>query len=349
MATNKPVLELGREYPPPGEEQDIDRVIRLSDEILRLGKPPVLRGQHAKGTGAVRARFEVFEGRPEETKVGLFKDTRTYDAIVRFSNGIGRVQPDALKDARGMAIKVLGVEGPRDFDEERDHASQDFVMINFPVFAFRDAAQYASFMALKRRFMGLVGPSGNQVAQVLFFLPWHLEQFWNIGRKIRRTSTSPLTEDYWSMSAYRLGSRAIKFMAKYDREMNPDDQPAASPGVSPPDDFLSRVLADHLREREARFDFLVQFQADPRAMPVEDPTVEWDEDVSRPVKVATVIIDRCDLSTDEARQFHESVEAMSFNPWHSLIEHRPLGGINRLRKAVYQSNARMRRETGPPS
>jgi hypothetical protein len=26
---------------------------------------------------------------------------------------------------------------------------------------------------------------------------------------------------------------------------------------------------------------------------------------------------------------------LAFNPWHALAEHRPMGGINRLRKAVY--------------
>jgi hypothetical protein len=189
-------MELDREYSPPEESKNIEEVIRLSNEILQLGKPPVLRGQHAKGTGGVRARFEVEEGRPEETRFGIFKETRTYDAIVRFSNGVGRIQPDTKKDARGMAIKVLGVEGPRALDEEHDHTSQDFVMINFPVFAFRDVRQYAKFTALKRFFMGLIGPAGNQVAQLLFFVPWHFRQFWNIGRNIKRVSDSVLTEQY---------------------------------------------------------------------------------------------------------------------------------------------------------
>ena len=79
-------------------------------------------------------------------------------------------------------------------------------------------------------------------------------------------------------------------------------------------------------------------------MPIEDPTVVWSELLSPPVKVATIVIEKGDLTTTEAEQFRRSVEAMAFNPWHSLLEHQPLGGINRLRKAVYQSNAKMRRE-----
>jgi hypothetical protein len=336
--------KIDREYPPPGEPEDIAETIRLSDMTLRLADGPILRGQHAKGTGGVRARLVVDPDRPAETRFGIFETTRTYEAIIRFSNGIGRLQPDGMKDARGMAIKVLGVEGPRALDEEGDRDSQDFVMINFPVFAFRNVRQYRKFTALKRFFMSKLGPSGNQVAQLAFFIPWRFSQFWNIGRKIKRTSRSPLIEQYWSMSAYRLGPRAIKFTA-VPQPINFEGLPPTEEGGSPPADLLSRALAEHLRHREARFDLKVQFQKDAKAMPIEDTTVEWKESDSESVTVATVIIDPVDLATDEAVAFRQSVEAMSFNPWHSLEAHRPIGGLNRLRKAIYQSNARMRRET----
>lgn len=333
------------ESPPPDEGRDIARVIESSGKILELGKP-VLRGQHAKGTGGVRARFEVCPSRPDETKFGIFAETRGYDAYVRFSNGVGRLQADTRKDARGMAIKVLGVEGARAFEEEDDRSTQDFVMINFPVFAFRDARQYADFMGLKRRCMGLLGPKGNDLAQLLFFIPWHFGQFWRIGRKIKRRSASVLSEQYWSMSAYRLGHRAVKFSAQPQWINSVPTAATPAPDPAAPD-FLSRTLAAHLREREARFDFLVQIQTDPVATPVEDPTIVWEESVSPPMKVATVIIERADLTTPEAEALRASIEAMSFNPWHSLVGHEPLGGINRLRREVYRENARMRRESRP--
>lgn len=337
-------LELYREYPPAGEERDIERVIRLTGEILRLGKPPIFRGQHAKGTGAVRARLEVDEARPEVSKSGIFERTRSYDAIVRFSNGTGSVQPDTKKDARGMAIKVLGVEGRRALDEEGDRTTQDFVMINFPAFPFRNARQYARFNGLRRSFMGLLGPRGNRLAQLAFFVPWHLRTFFSVATKLAGRSRSPLAEQYWSMSAYRLGDVAIKFTARPQAINAPTSTPPPQ-GTPGSDDFLSRVLADHLREKEARFDFLIQIQKDPYRMPIEDPSVIWSEEESPLLKVATLVIEKCDLTLPEAREFQKSVEAMSFNPWHSLEVHRPLGGINRLRKAVYQTSTRLRRES----
>ncbi len=71
-------------------------------------------------------------------------------------------------------------------------------------------------------------------------------------------------------------------------------------------------------------------------MPVEDVTVRWDEDVSKPITVATLRIGIQTVDPDGA--LAQQCEAMSFTPWHALAEHRPMGGINRLRKAVYEAS-----------
>lgn len=334
--------ELDREYTPEGEEQDIAATIRLVEEIMWLGSGPVYRGQHAKSTGDVKARLIVDPDRPAETRFGIFESDRTFETIVRFSNGSGSMNPDANRDARGMAIKVLGVEGPRAFEESGDTDTQDFVMINFPVFPFRDARQYRKFMAWRRFFVGKLGSIGNAIAPLAFFIPWRFDQFAKIGVRLAGKSRSPLVESYFSMSPYRLGSRAIKFKV-VPQPINFEDLPSAESAEKHRTDQLSRALTQHLISREARFDFEVQFQQDPREMPIEDPTVVWDEAVSKPVKVATLIIDPVDLTSPEAIAFRESVENMSFNPWHALEAHRPLGGINRLRKAVYQASTHARR------
>jgi hypothetical protein len=39
---------------------------------------------------------------------------------------------------------------------------------------------------------------------------------------------------------------------------------------------------------------------------------------------------------------------MSFNPWHAVPAHKPLGGINRLRQAVYQAISKLRHEMNMP-
>ena len=107
-----------------------------------------------------------------------------------------------------------------------------------------------------------------------------------------------------------------------------------------PADYLTRALVSRLQSEEAVFDFKVQVQTDPTAMPVEDVSVEWNEAASEPRTVARLRIppQKVDLTGDLAAR----CESISFNPWHALAEHRPMGGMNRLRKAVYQASIEKR-------
>ena len=68
----------------------------------------------------------------------------------------------------------------------------------------------------------------------------------------------------------------------------------------------------------------------PVTMPVEDPTVEWDSPFE---KVATIRIPAQIFDTPEQAEFGED---LSFNVWHSLPEHRPIGNFNRSRKIIYE-------------
>jgi len=58
--------------------------------------------------------------------------------------------------------------------------------------------------------------------------------------------------------------------------------------------------------------------------------------------VATVRIPKQRFAT-EARD--ALAENLSFNPWHALPQHRPLGGVNRIRRIVYRAISNLRRET----
>ncbi|HYI81948.1 MAG TPA: catalase, partial [Acetobacteraceae bacterium] len=105
--------------------------------------------------------------------------------------------------------------------------------------------------------------------------------------------------------------------------------------------FLRANLARHLAKAEARFEFMVQPRTDADAMPIEDPRVEWDEAASPFVPVAALTIPRQDFDTAERDAFGEN---LSFTPWHCLEAHRPLGGINRVRRTVYETISRLRHE-----
>ncbi len=74
-------------------------------------------------------------------------------------------------------------------------------------------------------------------------------------------------------------------------------------------------------------------------MPIEDASVIWDESLSPFRKVATISIPEQDFT---ASANVEDCELMTFNPWQSLPAHQPLGGVNRVRKAIYSEIADFR-------
>jgi hypothetical protein len=90
-------------------------------------------------------------------------------------------------------------------------------------------------------------------------------------------------------------------------------------------------MREHLDRVPACFEFMVQFQRDPVSMPIEDASVVWDEVRSPFITLARIRIEAG--ASPEA--IDNSCEAMTFNPWQSLAEHRPIGGINRTRRAIY--------------
>lgn len=329
--------ELNREYPelddPKLFEQMVDLVVSHMKPICgRLG-----RAQHVKATGCVTAEFRIADDIPSDLRHGIFRQPgRTFSAIARFSNSQGTVEKDGSGTARGLAIKLLDVVGTRAVPGDGDR-TQDFLMIDHPVFPFPDPKAYLE--ALSRKDIPLIGDLVLAVHLALLE-PKELKIVLDIrGKHV----ASPLELTYWSCTPYWLGpaagegGHAVKYSA-YSRQTGrtaPPDDPQDLP-----DDYLTQALARDLQSQEAVFDFKVQLQTDPVAMPVEDVSVEWNENDSKPVTVATLRIppQKVDGSGDLATR----CESMSFNPWHALAEHRPMSAINRLRKVVYQASVAKR-------
>lgn len=89
-------------------------------------------------------------------------------------------------------------------------------------------------------------------------------------------------------------------------------------------------MIDQLHESDAKFDFLVQ----PRTsdvMSAEDSQTKWTEAQAPFHKVATITIQKQVFATPESDGLAEN---LSFNPWHALPQHRPLGGVTGIRRRV---------------
>lgn len=278
---------------------------------------PVQRGFHAKAHGCLYGEITPLPNRDPRARYGIFADGAPARPVwIRFSNGVGWSQPDSKNDARGMAVKVMNVPGKKYAPDES--ATQDFLMTNSPTPVGKNAEQFMDFAHANAK--GLF-PS-------LLFLVGHPVSG---APALLRTSpiTSAGTESYWSGGAYHLGAhQAIKFMAKPC-----DGSPPRSSARSDPDylaDDLSRAAKGGLC-----YTMYVQFQVDPDRTPIENAAKEWPLDVAPLVPVAN--IDMPPQSIDSPRE-HDFCRSLSFNPWHAIPAHKPMGHINRARRYVYQSS-----------
>jgi hypothetical protein len=273
----------------------------------------------------VKAEFIVLDDFSYALRHGVFKTPRTFEAVIRFSAGEVAVFPDTrLPRSGGMAIKLFGVEGEKLLPSEKHAQTQDFIMINFPGFLTQSFASYEA--------LHLSSYSAEDRAR--FFEAHPHEESLN-KRQSLEPFNNPLQARYFSQVPYMLGPNAIKFSAR--PVSNAANRPSASEGP----DFLREAMMKQVGDSDVYFDFSVQVQTDPIRMPIEDPLTVWDEALSPFQRLALIRIPRQDLTMSGI----EIAENLSFNPWHSLPEHRPIGHVNRARKVIYEMVAEFRRTT----
>ena len=323
----------GQEVVPPTEAHDTAIIIQALEAFVKT-EHPAMRDAHAKGHGCVKGEFTVDPNVPAALRAGVFAQPRSYRAWVRFSNSSGARQPDEVGDARGLAIKLLGVDGPKVLAQEAGAQTQDFVMFNYPAFFIKDAADYVAFLTM----------AAQHKEQQFFDERPH--QAANFKAASSRT-TGVLDQRYYSVAPSLLGDQATKFSA-FAVDCATGAAIAPKGGEPPKDqpDFLRHGMVEWLKAKDACFTFAVQPQTDPATQPVEDPTIEWPESKAPFIPVARLHIPKQTFDSPAQQAFCEN---LSFTPWHAVVAERPIGGINRIREPVYMaiSNLRHRLNSAP--
>ncbi|HEV2762014.1 MAG TPA: catalase family protein [Pyrinomonadaceae bacterium] len=324
-------LELYKEYPEPGEEELTARLVALMQRLVEkeylTGTTP--RATHAKGLVAARGEFTVEPDLPEELRVGLFREPRTYPCWMRFANLSPKPQADIKPDIRAVSFKLMGVGGERLWQDDEEARTLDLIMMGSKTFLAPDLPQ----------FYDMEKAIDRGTLHVVWFMLTHPAIGYTIASSSRKCA-NVLEVPYWSQTAYAFGDRAVQYHMKPRR-------PATSRVLKPAaNNYLRERLIEDLAAGEAHFDFFVQFQTDAWKMPIEKPIIPWDEKLSPYRKVASVRVLKQQCDTPARNSFCENI---SFNAWRTLPEHRPLGGINRARRTVYQalSQFRHRRNSAP--
>jgi hypothetical protein len=345
----------------PGERQAVDEMIRTLEKQV-AGDARVsgfaVRDAHPKNHGLVNATFIVDETCPVDLRHGLFCTPRAFPAQIRYSNGAPTPAHDLLSDVRGMAIKLSGAKTSFLGDEHHD-----FLLATGEAFFGRDAVDFVSFV-----------PVAKSAIKVMWYFFRRLRR-WHGGLQLlngRKVPPSPLAQEYFSQTPYRLGPHCVKYHVRPSHSRSSKGDPLylkpilrnlyswllllvsqlqvlinliVRPrvdivGSMPGYDAMRGSLARDLMATHVKLDFLVEKWPDLSKLPawaIEDPTWRW----SAPwVKVATIDVDQ---QTDIASR-DGVAERMSFTPWRVTAKHQPLGSINRARYRIYTGMARYRND-----
>lgn len=317
----------------PNEKLTAQQISTVIEESIRKEYSPgkALRDAHPKAHGCVRAEFHVLKNIPTQLAKGVFVPDKSYEAWIRFSNASKDAsQADIEKDARGMAIKVLGVPGEKILESEKEATTQDFIMINHPAFFVNDGQRYLSF----------IHDINSESTFRKLHIPFALGIKGTMNALGARNSkiSNPLYARYWSMVPYQLGLGSDRQAVKYSVR-NCSTVSTVLPD-HPNHNFLREALKDSLQKQDICMEFLIQPRTSPQ-MQVEDAMTEWKEKEAPFYQVATIRIPKQNFDTPEQNQFCEN---LSFTPWHALPEHKPLGAINRMRKVIYENISKFRHD-----
>ncbi|HEY7033788.1 MAG TPA: catalase family protein [Thermomicrobiales bacterium] len=287
------------------------------------------RAGNTKTYGIVRGEFTVLPDLPESLRCGVFREPgRTYPAWVRFA-GPGPLTPPDIEDngVLSIGIKLMGVEGEKLSDDEK--MTQDFTGISAPTFTTPNIVEN---LKLQKRLV--------DGTPILYFLqPFDSHILDGLMQGLyARTHTNPLNVRYYSCVAYLFGpGRAIHYSVR------PRTPEKTRMPRNPSANYLREAMVETLGRREVLFDFVIQFQTDPHRMPIENASVEWPERLSPFIPVATLRLPRQRFDSAAQLAFARN---LSFNPWHCIADHRPLGNQNRARKTIYLELSKLRQSIG---
>jgi hypothetical protein len=315
-------LALAEEKAFDGEDEFVDSIIdTFMSQMRGLWKPRGFeRGGNTKTHGIVRAEFVVHPNLPEQFRHGIFAKPQTFKAWVRFSGPGPYITPD-IDDVGFMSIsiKLLGVPGPKLMAEEK--YTQDFFGVSTPTFVTPDVRANAQLQkeSLKN-------------ASTFYFVnlnQHHLLDFIMQGLWVK-TQSSPFEAPYFSCVPYLLGEGQAMQYSVWPRTTASTPIPRLP--FRPPDNYLRAAMVKALNGAAVELDFRIQLQTDSFLMPIENAAVLWPQKLSPRVSVATLRIPGQKFDSPAQINFEKQ---LSYNPWHCIPEHRPLGNQSRARKRMY--------------
>lgn len=316
-------MKIAEERAEPDEEQFLQDIITtMGKQMQGLWKPGGFqRGGNTKTQGIVRAEFIVRDDLPENMRRGIYATPRTYPAWVRFS-GPGPYITADIDDVGFMSIsiKLMDVPGPKLMDDEK--FTLDMFGVSTPTFVTADTKSNADLQnwSLKNASIFHFLKFGNH-----HLLDLIMQSLWI------KTQSSPLESEFFSCVPYLLGEgQAMQYCVRTRLKTR---TPVPSLPLRPPDNYLRNAMVATLARQDVEFDILLQLQTDPFLMPIENNAVYWPPNLSPRIPAAILRIPKQKFDSPAQLEF---AKVLSYNPWHCIAEHRPLGNQSRARLRMYK-------------
>lgn len=332
------------EQPEPDEAETIQALKDQFHKILETTSADyghAVRSVHAKGHGLASGTLRVHDGLPPELAQGLFARSGEYEAIIRLSTNAGDILDDSISLPRGLAMKIMGVEGERLPGSEGD-TTQDLILVNGPAFAASTPKQFLGNLKMLASTTDKAEGAKKVLSAFLRGAEAALEA---VGGQSTLLNTlggarpvHPLGATYYSQTPYRYGDHVAKFQLVPVSGIK--DYAAETINASGRPDAIRTAVNELMVEQGGTWELRVQLCTDLEKMPVEDAAVVWDEKESPYRTVATLTVPPQISWEDPASDLLE--DRLSFMPWHGLAAHQPLGGVNRARREPYQFSTEYR-------
>ncbi len=347
--------------PPIRYSPDVEQVIedesgydeKLTEAMLDISRTVlretghVRRSVHAKSHGVLSGALEVLADLPPELAQGLFATPGRHAVILRLSTTPGDILDDTVSTPRGLALKVLGVHGPRLPGSEGD-TTQNFVLGNAPSFNVRTAKDFlpnisklgatATKAPMLKKALSAVSRNAEQLIETVGLQSTTLTTY------AGQAMTHILGDSFYSQAPLLYGDYMAKLCVSpvSDNLLALNEQAVNLHGKP---DGLRMLVREFFASQEAAWEVRIQLCTDLEKMPIEDAAVEWPQDNSPYRPVARIVVKPQDSWRPDMVEAVD--EGLTFSPWRGLAAHRPLGSVMRARRRAYESSARFRaQQTG---
>lgn len=316
---------------PAGEDELLRKIGEEIAEIQRSRSGQPARVTHVKQHLGVAGEL-VVTAEPS-AQHGVFAEAgKRWPVYVRFSNGSGRRQADGAPDVRGFALKLVGVPGKKLIEGLENEMTQDFLFIDAPAIPFHGPEEFMAFLRAAKD-----GP--------VKLLPRLISSF-GLGRGLGILWGAATAEKVKSFATHAFHTGApIAFGASAAKL---GLFPARNAGEDPPvggADYLREDLVARLTQGPLSWSLRAQRFVDQATTPIEDAAAEW----SGPwVELGTLTLPRQNTDSARGKEISTLVNTLSFDPWHTTEDHRPLGAIMRARRVAYAPSVIGRKAAAEP-